>query len=927
MALNLLEILSKDYKTLLETGDFADIVIQVGEGPQARTWFKAHSLVLKARSPYFRNKLATDCSNVVAFNEPNISPKLFSVLLMYIYLGTIELEAYSAPEIMYLLCGARELCLRELVDFIQDYLIEKKDLIKRHFFFVARASYNHFEKLSMHCNNILKEDPATFINSQDFITIKKNELLSFYKNHPTNIREIILWEKLVEWGVAQFPSMTLDLTTWTDEDFESLRELMDPFISYIDFHKVTRSEFLKNIRPFKKLFDDSFYIEILEYHTFPELTSESLTPEVLSSPRNGNCCNKKSYSKPIRNSGDSFRVKEYEVYQQRMNFNHFIRDGDFVFCEYEKLESIAKECDLDIVHKEKILEGYQLYIVEQWVCDKKVRFYNTVTVFTGVPSHRITVCSIHIKKLEIYPFKIEQMFKMLEEDNTRQKVTDIGLIFVTNLSTFPSSLNIILVPDGDYKKHYLEFYLNSNLRKIGCSGRSALSLKPPTDAQKDKFYQLYSISEMAPFEVAVLELVKLVQISLYIFDKFPISFVDGLLCDSTENALREFNREYKSITFRDNILEPVLVAEILKIIVNIRNELHSLNYQVGKDPFSDPESFLNGIAAFQKSVKINITRKLDKPTIEKIHFYYDRQRYPDGLKVLKSKIEDISGISATDIETSSLEKFWKNVNIDSLRYLWKGKKESSQQLNDSDWFQGGKELGKSFLRGAKTGEVLKGSVGYIRGVTGSLSRSGSPVEKIFNPPAKTPSLPPYIFRNRTSRKRPEIVSRRSRRRLKRFRLSRPNEAQIGFSIENLIQTENAIQTENEGRNEDNINCSSEDESDELPFDNRIRRMRSHSMSSFYAKQKKKQQKQLQHKITRSNSFNNLDTAKEQNSKEQREKSLREIVKSLEVQILESKMPQSARSVQAFYNLWNFIYDQWRRFYYYYYYKKSEEDDE
>lgn len=82
MTLNLLEILSKDYKTLLETGDFADIVIQVGEGPQARTWFKAHSLVLKARSLYFRNKLATDCSNVVSFNEPNISPKLFSVLLM-----------------------------------------------------------------------------------------------------------------------------------------------------------------------------------------------------------------------------------------------------------------------------------------------------------------------------------------------------------------------------------------------------------------------------------------------------------------------------------------------------------------------------------------------------------------------------------------------------------------------------------------------------------------------------------------------------------------------------------------------------------------------------------------------------------------------------------------------------------------------------
>ncbi|CAG8473618.1 1649_t:CDS:2 [Acaulospora colombiana] len=424
MTINLLETLSKDYKTLLETGDFADIVVQVGDEPHAKAWFKAHSLVLKARSSYFRTKLATGSSNVVSFNEPNITPKLFSVLLMYIYFGTIELSQYNVPEIIYLLCGARELCLTELCDYIQDYFINRKELVKKHFFFVARASYNHFEKLSSFCNNILKEDPEAFINSQDFFTIRKNELLSFYKNHPNNIREIVLWEKLVEWGVSQFPSLTTNIATWTNDDFESLRELMDPFIQCIDFQRVSRSEFLQKVRPFKKLFDDGFYIEILEYHTFPELSDSlgvaasssssstgsnhgfsskafhdrcdlkgptltlinvSKTDEIIGGfnplnwvldrskgvyqrtrnsfifslnkmdldksiysrvvdethaiyshidfgpsfgarkydlklygkfdDGNGNCCNKKSYSKGIRSSGESFKVKEYEVYQ------------------------------------------------------------------------------------------------------------------------------------------------------------------------------------------------------------------------------------------------------------------------------------------------------------------------------------------------------------------------------------------------------------------------------------------------------------------------------------------------------------------------------------------------------------------------------------------------------------------------------------
>lgn len=51
---------------------------------------------------------------------------------------------------------------------------------------------------------------------------------------------------------------------------------------------------------------------------------------------------------------------------------------------------------------------------------------------------------------------------------------------MTNLSSFPSALNVVAVPDGCVDAHREEFIVNENLRRMGCTGRSALTLDPPT---------------------------------------------------------------------------------------------------------------------------------------------------------------------------------------------------------------------------------------------------------------------------------------------------------------------------------------------------------------------------------------------------------------------------------------------------------------
>ena len=70
-----------------------------------------------------------------------------------------------------------------------------------------------------------------------------------------------------------------------------------------------------------------------------------------------------------------------------------------------------------------------------------------------------------------------------------------------------------------------------------------------SDVQQNKFIQLYQIkkSEQITFEAAVLELVELVQTGLLFFGLFPKQHIDGLLCDTTQNALATFKTKFAHI--------------------------------------------------------------------------------------------------------------------------------------------------------------------------------------------------------------------------------------------------------------------------------------------------------------------------------------------------------------------------------------------
>jgi len=339
------------------------------------------------------------------------------------------------------------------------------------------------------------------------------------------------------------------------------------------------------------------------------------------------------------------------------------------------------------------LQGYEIYLVEQWACSR-VHPTFVITTFTADPTHTIQVGVLGVPAdEEAWSPRLRVYFKAISQYNARPKDTPLGVLMVTNLSTFPSSLTVIPVPDGDVRKHREDFIVNESLKRLGCSGRSGMSLSTPAGATQAKFLQLYKTSDRIPLYGAVIELVKLCQVALMLFGKLEQEYADGCLCDVTEKAVNdwwtEIGAEYYNIEPTDGILGPTTVAALLGLLMGARNRLNYFGAPVSKDAFDVP-SLKRGIAYFQKSQKLEKTRRLDRHTLNRLHQVTAKAAAGEGWavpKAVKSTVAELSGKGGEmvmgmvgrdkagigDIETVDIDRFVGLLHGARAKWLWYGK--------------------------------------------------------------------------------------------------------------------------------------------------------------------------------------------------------------------------------------------------------------
>lgn len=366
-----------------------------------------------------------------------------------------------------------------------------------------------------------------------------------------------------------------------------------------------------------------------------------------------------------------------------------------------------------VLERGRILTGYEVYIVEQWACSRVDPTF-VITTFTGLPQHTVLVgvLSVPTDENEWSP-RLRLYLKAISKFHSRRKETPLGTLMVTNLSSFPSAYTVIPVPGGDVKGHRESFIVNEDLKRLGCSGRAGMNLTTPMGATHAKFSQLYRTSDRVPLPSAVIELVKLCQISLVFFMKLAPEYADGLLCDVTERAINdwwtEIGTEYFNVEPSDGILGPATVAALLGMLIGARNRLNTCGAPVGKDVF-DLKATKRGIAYFQKSQKLLKTRRLDHETLTRLHRVTSKAASSEGWTVpraVKSTVAELGGkggemvmgmvggrdkVGIAEVETLDIGTFIQMVSGERGKWLWHGKAPKIQSGDLFGTFAGDDEM-------------------------------------------------------------------------------------------------------------------------------------------------------------------------------------------------------------------------------------------
>lgn len=377
----------------------------------------------------------------------------------------------------------------------------------------------------------------------------------------------------------------------------------------------------------------------------------------------------------------------------------------FVLTDSVAFRYLQEDPSTTVLARRHVLRGYECYVVEQWATSRSHPTF-VVTTYTGDRSHSIVVGVLSVPTDEsTWSPRLRVYFKALNQYHARRQETSLGILMVTNLSRFPSSLTVVPIPEGDILKHRHFFFVSENLKRLGCSGRVGLTLATPATATVAKFHQLYRTSDKNEALKSVVELVKLCQRALTLFGELEIDYADGLLCDVTERAINdwwvEMGSEQYNIEPHDGILGPTTVAGLLGLLMGARNRLHSENAPVSKDPF-DMEAMKRGIGAYQKHQRLPRTRRLDRRTLNHLHKTTQRAANKERWavpKAVKSTVAELSGkggemvmdavgrrdrAGIAEIETVDIDRFVQLVYGERCKWLWLGRPLKKSKVSDGN---------------------------------------------------------------------------------------------------------------------------------------------------------------------------------------------------------------------------------------------------
>ncbi|CAG8450652.1 5392_t:CDS:2 [Acaulospora colombiana] len=301
----LYEGLSEDLGGYLEKGHMCDVKIHVGEYRDKKT-FDAHSIILAARSPYFRKEIESrlqNSENVIEFYKPRISPSVFKPLLKYIYTGIVPLHNPEAENFLDVLLAADEPLLSDDPSLIIDFILvaselELGQLVERlqHNLLGDRTEWLRenidriYEKCFMNpslkilkdfCIETIRTDVELMLQLEKFSRMPLNDAVLMMSRDDLMMEEIDVWNQAVRWSIAQFPNLSRNPERWTAVQCNDLKLMMENFTGVIRWLHISRDEFATSVVPYSKILTGELYGELVRYYLNSEASNFPNLPKRL----------------------------------------------------------------------------------------------------------------------------------------------------------------------------------------------------------------------------------------------------------------------------------------------------------------------------------------------------------------------------------------------------------------------------------------------------------------------------------------------------------------------------------------------------------------------------------------------------------------------------------------------------------------------
>ncbi|CAG8652955.1 18794_t:CDS:2 [Dentiscutata erythropus] len=173
----------------------------------------------------------------------------------YIYTGTLDLTNQSGFDLLDILVTADELILDKLINYVQKYIIKREtDWLVANLIDVLHTVFDlqSCNRIQDYIMNSICTDPNLLFGLDVFPTIEEDIFLRIIKRDDLNLKEIDIWNRLVDWGTLKLAashekSVEIDIMN-CDDDFISFKKILDPFLSYIRFYELSSEEFY-NCKP------------------------------------------------------------------------------------------------------------------------------------------------------------------------------------------------------------------------------------------------------------------------------------------------------------------------------------------------------------------------------------------------------------------------------------------------------------------------------------------------------------------------------------------------------------------------------------------------------------------------------------------------------------------------------------------------------